>query len=31
VAQEIFRNERLNLAIIGPHASGKKLQKLLNL
>jgi predicted Zn-dependent peptidase len=31
VAQAVFRPERLNLAVIGPHGQGKKLERLLKL
>ncbi|OGI29272.1 MAG: hypothetical protein A2288_00635 [Candidatus Moranbacteria bacterium RIFOXYA12_FULL_44_15] len=30
-AKEVFKNSKLNLAVIGPHKDGKKLQKLLSL
>ncbi len=31
VAKEIFQNKKLNLAVIGPHKDGKKLEKILKL
>jgi predicted Zn-dependent peptidase len=31
VAQKVFRNDNLNLAVIGPHKNAQKLQKLLKL
>ncbi len=31
VARDIFKPEKLNLAVIGPHKNGKKLEKILNL